>query len=149
MNQTMEGEFTNYCKQYYQLLVLLDKQETRFNNLLANAFTYTGQTDVGELDAIISCNRKIQKVRKQADDTIAARQKTAKIILQILAYFEIPPNTRLTCEIPGEMEVEVWADDESTVHCLKTKTLDPLEDDPNIITIHLTDSDFVWRDEED
>ncbi len=142
-------EFTNYCKQYYTLQVQLEKQETRFNTLLQNALPYTGQTNVAELDAIISCNRKIQKVRAQADDTIAARQKTAKIILQILAYFEIPPHTRLTCEIPGEMELELWADDENMVHCIKTKTLDPLEDDPNVITIHMTDSDFVWRDEED
>jgi hypothetical protein len=145
----MEGEFTNFCKRYYELLLQVEEKEMRFLNLLDNALPYTGQTDVSELDAIIHCNRRIQKVRSTADDVIEAKQETEDTILKILEYFEIPPNTRLTCEVPGEYELKVWADDENTVHCYKTKDLAPLEVDEHIITIPFTDSRNDWEDGED
>jgi len=145
----MEGEFTNFCRQYYELLLQLEKQEKRFNTLLNKALPYTGQIIVAELDAIISCNRKIQKVRTALDDIITSKQKTERTILQILAYFEIPPHTTLRCEVSGEMELEIWADDENVVHCIKTKDLNPVEEDPNVITIRMTTSNFVWKDDDE
>ena len=145
----MEGEFTNFCKRYYELLLQVEEKEHRFIDLLDNALPYTGQTDISELDAIIHCNRRIQKIRSIADDVIEAKQETEDIILKILEYFEIPPNTRLTCEIPGLYELIVWADGENTVHCYKTHDLAPLEEDENIITIPFTDSRNDWEEEED
>ncbi len=144
----MEGEFTNFCKQYYELLLQVDEKEHRFIDLLDNALPYTGQTNIAQLDAIIYCNRRIQKVRSIADDVIDAKQETEAIILKILEYFEIPVNTRLTCEVPGLYELKVWADEESTVHCYKTKDLAPLEEDENIITIPCIDTRNSWEDDE-
>jgi len=145
----MEGEFTNFCKRYYELLLQVEEKEHRFIDLLDNALPYTGQTDVAELDAIIYCNRRIQKVRSMADDVIEAKQETEGIILKILEYFEIPTNTRLTCEVPGLYELRVWADEENTVHCYKMKDLAPLEEDENIITIDCNDRRNSWEDDED
>ena len=65
----MNGEFTNYCKQYYNLMNQLDEQEARFETLLENALPYTGQTEIKELDAILSCNVKVLKARADADET--------------------------------------------------------------------------------
>jgi hypothetical protein len=144
----MEGEFTNFCKQYYELLLQVEEKEHRFIDMLDNALPYTGQTDVSELDAIIHCNRRIQKMRSIADDMIDAKQETEATILKILEYFEIPINTRLTCEIPGLYELKVWADEENTVHCYKIRDLAPLEQDENIITIQMTDKRNDWEDEE-
>src|SRR6202012_1685260 len=118
-------------------------------DLLDKALPYTGQTNVAELDAIIRCNRRIQKIRSTADDVIDAKQETEAIILKILEYFEIPVNTRLTCEVPGLYELRVWADEEKTVHCYKTRDLALLEQDESIITIQMTDKRNDWEDEED
>jgi len=145
----MEGEFTNFCKRYYELLLQVEEKEMRFFNLLDNALPYTGQTDVSELDAIIHCNRRIQKIRATADDVIEAKQETEDTILKILEYFEIPPNTRLTCEVPGEYVLILWVDEENTVYCSKIRDLAPLEVDENIITIPVTDSRNSWEDDED
>jgi hypothetical protein len=145
----MEGEFTNFCKQYYELLQQVEEKEHRFIDLLDNALPYTGQTNISELDAIIRSNRRIQKVRSLADDVIEAKQETGDTILQILEYFEIPINTKLTCEVPGLYELRVWADEENTVHCYKIKDLAPLEEDEDIITIPFTDSRNDWEEEED
>ena len=145
----MEGEFTNFCKRYYELLQQWDELENRFEALLENAIPYTGQTDVGELDAIIRCNRRIQKARAAADSYIADLQQTAHTITQILAYFEVTPNTRLTCEIPGLYELELWLDDEDAVNCIKTHDLTPLEVDENIISIPFTDKRNSWEEDED
>jgi ABC-type antimicrobial peptide transport system ATPase subunit len=144
----MEGEFTNYCKQYYELLQQVDQKERRLIGLIDNALPYTGQTDVAELDAIISCNRRILKAHDATDDVIEAKQETEAIILKILEYFEIPANTRLTCEVPGLYMLTLWADEENTVYCFKTHDLAPLEQDEHIITIQLTDSRNDW-DEDD
>ena len=111
--------------------------ERRFHRLLANALPYTGQTDVSELDAIISCNREIQKAKAEADDGKAAMHQTGRTILNIMAYFEIAAGTILTCEIPGEFELQVWADEDHTIQCRKTKDLNPLKGDPNVIVIKL------------
>ena len=145
----MEGEFTNYCKRYYELLLQVEEKEHRFIDLLDKALPYTGQTNVAELDAIIRCNRRIQKIRSTADDVIDAKQETEAIILKILEYFEIPINTQLTCEVPGLYELRVWADEEKTVHCYKTRDLALLEQDESIITIQMTDKRNDWEDEED
>jgi hypothetical protein len=145
----MEGEFTNYCSSYYRLTELLDAQETRFQSLLENALPYAGQTHLNELDAILHCNRKIQKAFADVNDTVSTMHETERTILQIMRYFELTPNTKLTCVIPGELEFEIWADEQDVVHCLKTKQLAPLEEDPNIINIRINNSRYALTDDED
>lgn len=145
----MEGEFTNYCKRYYEQLQNWDVLEDKFEALLENALPYTGQTEVGELDAIIRCNRRILKARTAADECIKILQQTAQTITQILAYFEIPANTTLTCEVPGFYILQLWLDDEQGINCIKTQDLAPLEQDESIITIHMTDKRNDWEDDED
>ncbi len=144
----MDGELTNLCHKYYNQTHWHRKLEKRFHRLLADALPYTGQTNVNELDAIIRCNREIQKARDEAEDGKAAMQKTAGTILRVLEYFEIQPNTKLTCEVPGEFELQVWADEANAVYCTKTKDLNPLKDDPSVIVIKLV-TDPWEMDEED
>lgn len=143
------GEFTNFCKRYYELLQQWNELENRFEELLENAIPYTGQTDAAELDAIIRCNRRIQKARAAADECINDLQQIAHIITKILEYFEVPPYTRLTCEVPGFYELELWLDDEQAVNCIKTHDLAPLEEDENTITIHCIDTRNNWEEDED
>jgi len=145
----MEGEFTNFCKRYYELLLQIDEKEHRLIDMLDNALPYAGQTNVADLDAIIHCNRRIIKMRDQTDDVMEAKQETEDIILKILDYFEIPINTKLTCEVPGLYELKVWADEEKTVHCYKIRDLAPLEQDEHIITIPLVYERNSWAEEED
>jgi len=144
----MEGEFTNFCKHYYELQLQLEQVEARFKTLLKNAPPYTGQTCVAELDAIISYNRRVQKARDTSLECAAAKERTGHIIKQILAYFEIPPHTMLTCEIPGQYELTIW-DDELWLNCIKTKQLAPLEESGNIISIPLIGKRYNSVDEEE
>ena len=145
----MEGEFTNFCKRYYELLQNWDKLEDRYEALVENMIPYTKQTDVGELDTILRCHRRIKKARDAADSCIADLQQTEDILKQILAYFEIEPNIKPKCEIPGSFELELWLDDEQGVNCIKTHDLSPLEDDENIITIPCADTRNNWEDDDD
>ena len=40
-------------------------------------------------------------------------------------------------EVTGEFELQLWADEDHTVQCRKTKDLNPLKGDPNVIVIKL------------
>jgi len=122
----MNGEFNGFCSQYYNLTQLLAEQQEHFNTLLDNALPYTGQTNINELDAIIKCNRKIQKAKKRADDTADELRNTEHTILMVMEYFGIPPYTRLTGEVTEQLLFEIWADDSDTVHIKKIKDLVPL-----------------------
>jgi hypothetical protein len=53
----------------------------------------------------------------------------------MMQYFEIPPLTRLSGTIPHQLEFDIWADEQDTIHCQKTNDLDPEVENPNIITI--------------
>jgi hypothetical protein len=145
----MNGEFTNYCKQYYNLMLQLYQQEAHFETLLENALPYTGQTNIIELDAILRCNGKILKARADADETRAALHKTEKTILLIMVYFEIQPETKLICEIAGEVKLEIYTKENNRLYCFKTKDLAPLEKDPNMITIEMNHNRYVRDDEDD
>jgi len=145
----MEGELTNFCRTYYGQLCLHRQLERRFTRLLANALPYTGQTNVNELDAVIRCNREIQQARTEAEDAKAAMQKTAGTLLKIFAYFEMPPDTKLQCEVPGEFELQVWAEEDNSVHCIKTKDLNPLKGDPSVIIIKLKDDPYSFDDDDE
>jgi len=145
----MEGEFTNYCKRFYELLCQWTELELRFNILLNNCLPYNGQKLISELDDILSSSRRIQKARAAADACIADLQQTEHILNQIFAWFEILPNTPLTCEAPGHFELELWLDDDGNVHCIKTKDLEPLETDGDIITIECIDHRNNWEADED
>lgn len=145
----MKGEFTNYCKRFYDLLCQWTELEWRFNKLLNEAMPYTGQTAISELDAILHTSRRIQKARAKADECITQLQQTEQTLSQIFAWFEIQPNTVLTCEVTGFFELELWMDDDNNVHCIKTKDLAPLEKDANIITIHFADKTYVSADDDE
>ena len=145
----MNGEFNGYCSQYYNLTQLLAEQQEHFNTLLDNALPYTGQTNISELDAIIKCNRKIQKAKKRADDTADELQKTERTILMIMEYFGIPPQTVLVGEVTEQFLFEIWADETDTVHIEKIKDLVPPVDDENIIKIKIRYSRNEVTDDDD
>ncbi|MDP9076721.1 MAG: hypothetical protein M3O71_04795 [Bacteroidota bacterium] len=145
----MNNEFTSWCSHYYHLTQLLEKRNQRFAGLLADALPYTNQRHLSDLDAIIACNRKVQAAKAKADQTFEELEKARRTILAIMAYFEIPPRTVLTGEIPGEMEYEVWANDKDQVFIGKIRDLPKEPLDPNIIRIKIANWNKSDDDEED
>jgi hypothetical protein len=131
----MNGEFNGICSYYYRLTKLLEQREEHFQNLLANAQPYKGETKLSELDALIEYNRGVLQAKADTEKTASDMRETERIILIIMQYFEIPPGTILKGEIPEEIEFEIWADDNDTVYITKTKDLIPPVDEENIIKI--------------
>jgi hypothetical protein len=143
----MTGEFTFYCNQYYQLTKLFAARDERFKNLLDNALPYSNQSNLSDLDAIISYNRKIQAAKAKADKTFKDLTETGRTILMIMQYFEIPPRTVLTGEIPGELEYEIWANENDQIFIGKIRDLPQEADNPNIIVIKCSNGDKVHEDD--
>ena len=129
----MTTEFTTWCSHYYQLTNLFAKHNERFQNLLDNAPSYTGQNNLSDLDAIISYNRKVQAAKAKADKTFKDLTETSRTILAMMRYFEIPPRTVLTGQIPNELEYEVWANDKDQVFIGKIRDLPQEAANPNIM----------------
>jgi hypothetical protein len=142
-------EFSAACGNYYRLTVLLAEQELHFETLLRNALPYTGQTDLKELDRIIRCNRKVQAARADADKIEKDLRDVQWQILQMMRYFEITPNTRLSGEIPDEKEFEIWADEDNMIHCKKTTDITPPADNANIIEIKLRNRRGTTEEEDE
>jgi hypothetical protein len=131
----MTNEFTTHCNQYYQLTKLFSARDERFKNLLDNAPPYTRQSNLSDLDAIISYNRKVQAAKAKADKTFKELTETGRTILAIMRYFEIPPRTVLTGQIPGELEYELWANENDDVFIGKIRDLPQGADNPNVMVI--------------
>lgn len=138
-NDAEPGEFTAYCNKYYRLTVKLAEQEESLAKMLSDAPAYTGQTRLIEIDAIIRYYREVQAANAEAKATAGYLADTGKTIRSIMAYFEIPPGTILTGEIPGELEYAIWAADDDNVYIRKTKQLAPLVLADNVIVIQLSD----------
>jgi len=134
----MTGEFTAYCNQYYELTILLAKREERFKNLLENAPLYCGQTNLSEVDAIITYYREVQTAKAKMNATFDDLKDTERVILMIMRHFEIPPGTVLTGEIPFVVEYEIWANENDAIYINKTKNLQPEEENGNIMVIKLS-----------
>lgn len=137
----MTGEFTAYCSQYYHLTQLFAVLNQRFKNLLDDAPHYTSQSNLSDLDAIISYNRKVQAAKAKADKTFKELTETGRTILKIMRYFEIPPRTVLTGEIPGELEYEIWANEKDEVFIGKIRDLPKEAVEPNVILIKCWNGD--------
>lgn len=131
----MTDEFTAHCSQYYHLTKLFSARHERFKNLLDNAPPYTNQNNLSDLDAIISYNRKVQAAKTKADKTFKDLTETARTILKMMQYFEIPPRTVLIGQIPGELEYEIWANEKDQVFIGKIRDLPQEVDDPNVVVI--------------
>jgi len=131
----MTNEFTTYCNHYYHLTTQLEAHNQHFQNLLDTAPPYTGQSNLTELDAIISHNRQVHAAKAKVDKTLKDLTDTAQTILKMMAYFEIPPRTWLTGIIPDELEYEIWANEKGDVFIGKVRDLQPPVPNPNIIEI--------------
>ena len=131
----MTGEFTEWCNNYYQLTTLSAAHDEHFKNLLDHAPPYSGQSSLSDLDAIISHNRKVHAAKAKVDKTLKELTDTAQTILKIMQYFEIPPRTFLSGIIPGELEYEIWANENDQVFIGKVRDLQPPVHNPNIIEI--------------
>ena len=131
----MTSEFTAWCSQYYHLTKLFSKHHERFKNLVDNAPPHTNQSNLSDLDAIISYNRTVQVAKAKADKAFKDLTETGRTILKIMQYFKIPPRAVLTGEISGELEYEIWANEKDDVFIGKIRNLPQEADDPNIIRI--------------
>ena len=145
----MKTEFTTACTALYRLQERFGKRDELFYNMLAKALPYTGQTSLAELDAIIDCTRKIQKLRAAIGETVAQLREVRDVILKIMEYFEIPPYTILTGEIPEELLFEIYADEEGNLYCYKTADLQPPVDAANIIRIKMCMDPYGGEEEEE
>jgi len=145
----MDGQFTYYCKLFYDQMLKLFKQENRFELLLEFALPYTGQTTVSELDEILNCNDYIQKARARADETRKALFETEKIIIKIMDHFEIPPETKLYCQVPGEVELMLYRKENNRVYMFKERDLAPLPGNENMIVIKLSNGAGVDDEDDD
>jgi hypothetical protein len=137
----MTGEFTSQCNHYYQLSVLHAAHQETFKTLLDNAPLYHGQTRLNNLDAIITYNRQVQAAKAKMDKTLEDMAAAKQTILLMMRYFEIPPLTVLTGEIPGQVEYQLWTDENDAIHIRKTMDLKPEEVNPNIIFIKFSGFD--------
>jgi len=137
--QFMEAEFTTVCTRYYKLTQLLSKRRERLRNLLNDAPTYTGQTNLADIDALISYYRNVQACKTKTDETQKELEATKQTVLTIMQYFEIAPGTVLTGEMPGILEFQIWAERNDDLYIIKTKDLAPLSTNPNIIEIKAWD----------
>jgi hypothetical protein len=145
----MTGEFTAYCNHYYDLTQQLTAREGRFKNLLDNVPLYCGQTSLSEVDDIISYYRQVQAAKAKVDETCDEMRETERAILMFMQHFEMPTGTVLTGEIPGELQYEIWANENDTLYINKTKDLAPTPDDLNVIEIRLWGGDDVEEEEEE
>jgi len=136
----MDGEFNTACATYYHLNQVLAAKEVRFQKLVSKALPYTGQTNLFELDRIISCNRKVQQAQADVEQTEMELSDLESIIFKMMEYFDIPPGTKLSGGIADELEFEIWADEQDVLYCEKTKDLNPPADNPNTITIKFYNS---------
>ncbi|MBV8391093.1 MAG: hypothetical protein JO080_14910 [Mucilaginibacter sp.] len=144
----MNGEFTGFCSQYYNLTERLAKENAYLQKFLDNAPFYKGETQLSEIDYILKYYRKTQEVNMAVVKTMDDLNKTAKTILAIMRHFEIPSGTVLHGVVEEEAEYDIWADESSQVHIAKTKQLAPEPDAENIITIRLGESTNVFDDED-
>jgi hypothetical protein len=136
----MNGEFNGICNYYYRLTKLLEAREEHFQNLLANAQPYRGETKLSELDALIAYNREVHQAKAESEKTAADMREAEGRIMGMMQYFGIPPLTKLKGEITEELAFEIWADDNDTIFISKTKDLAPLPDEENIIRIKFASS---------
>jgi len=137
----MTGEFTTCCNEYYNLTVRLEKRQEHLKHLLVNMPLYYGQTSLSEIDDIISYYRDVQDAKAKVDETCGEMRATEADILMFMRHFDMPPGTVLNGEIPGELQYEIWANENDTIYINKTKNLAPEPDDANIMYIKLWSGD--------
>ncbi len=145
----MYGEFTDMCAWYYRLTERLKEQEERFQNLLANALPYTGQTELIELDRIIRYNRKVQAALADTEKTSAQIVDAESIIYKMIEYFGIKPNTRLKGQIPEQLEFEFWLDESNQLHIQKLSDLAKSEAPPGSHYIYINSEEREEQEMED
>jgi hypothetical protein len=121
----MNSEFTAWCNDYYKLYEQLIAQDLHYQNLLYNPPPYTGQSNLHELDAILSHNHELQAAKTKLYQTFKETAAARDTVLAIMEFFEMPPNTRLTGQVPGEREYEIWADEHGALCTRKLKDLPP------------------------
>ncbi len=141
----MTGEFSNFCNRYYELKQLHARREERLNELLENAPFYNGEMCTSGLDDIIRYYRRAQAAKAKVDETYKQILATERNIKMVLRHFEIPHGTVFIGQIPGELEYEIWADENDELTIVNINNLEPEPDDPNVIVIKL----WNWDKEEE
>src|SRR5437588_1860110 len=119
----MLGEFSAACANYYRLTFRFKKVSNHGFTMVRNVIPYVGQTNTAELDAILESERKAKEATTTANDTELEWQKAKWLVIEMMEYFGITANTKLTVTIPYEVEFELWLDDEKSLHFEKTADL--------------------------
>jgi hypothetical protein len=133
----MYTNFTTICNHYYYLIQQLRARYAILKELEDNAPVYSGQLALTEIDAVINYYSHGCMAKEQVDETLAEVKKAENSILAIMRQFEIPPGKVLYGEIPGELEYELWANEQGSLYINKIKTIEPEPEKPNVITIKL------------
>jgi hypothetical protein len=133
----MYTNFTTICNRYYYLIQLLRARYAILKDMEDNAPVYSGQHALTEIDHIINYYSHGRMAKEQVDETLAEVKKAENRILAIMRQFEIPPGKVLYGEIPGELEYEIWANEQGRLYINKIKTIAPEPEKPNVITIKL------------
>lgn len=145
----MKTSLNTLCCNYYLASERLIKQQQRFEELLAKPASFAGQTYLPDIDKTIRRWHKRQEASDAITYTQAELTDLQAMILILFEYIGAAPNTRLTGELPEEVEFAIWADDNQQLHYEKLRDLAPvLEDGCEYITIRLG-GDVEMEDEED
>ncbi|HZX59968.1 MAG TPA: hypothetical protein VFE54_14625 [Mucilaginibacter sp.] len=129
----MSGMLAALCGHYYKLKMKLYKRDDRFKELFDNVLKFKQNRQISELDDILNSRNKAYSAY---DKTLIAYEKvkeTEDRIVQLLKMLGVRPNWILIGEVAGEMEYEVWYDEDDKVGIIKTKDLSGEVDEDIII----------------
>jgi len=138
----MTTELTDACNHYYNLKDQLATHELILQNLLDDALLYIGQTDLSEIDAIISHLRDVEAAQAEVNKTQAEMSRTTQTIVKLMKLVGIPTGLQLKGVIPYELEYTICIDEKATIHISKIKYLEPEPYDPNVIIVKNSDGSY-------
>lgn len=143
-------EFTTMCTWYYKLTTRYKKRLAHLNALVENAPVYkldehNWRTNLTEIDAIMKYYYHAQIKKAELDKIAEDMRAVEQDILYVMKFFGIPAFYPLTCQIPGVLEFELWADDHGAIYIRKTADLEPEVLPDNVIVIKTS----FWKDEEE
>jgi len=113
------------CGHYYKLKLKLYKRDDRFKELFDNVLKFKQNHQISELDDILNSRNEAYNAYDKTLITYEKVKETEDRIVQLLKMLGVRPNWIMMGEVKGEMEYEVWYDENDKVGIIKTKDLEP------------------------